>query len=1447
MYLTKKLFAFALLLFVSTSVARAIGWIDVTDKYVTNPRFDNNNRSGWLGTPFGAANPRENAEFYNMTYDTYQNLTGLKAGRYRLSLKAFYRAGNSANDYAIYSQGESTYRNYQFSELYAYGNGVDNVAKIALLGSGAISQSLGGTTQTVGRRLYVPNNMEAAYYWFEAGYYDNSVECEVGTDGTLTIGIRKYQTISEDWTCLDSWKLEYYGEQTYVSSVVFANSTEEMYPFEVKTFVPTVMPADADNLTLKWTSSNTTVATVDQKGEVTALNTGSTIIMAMATDGSKAAGIFTLKVVAGAVPTAENLVINELMASNVDVYRDPSTNFGSWLELYNPTDQFVSLGGLYVTDDETDLMQHRLVSSYGTLPAHGYAILNFDHHDPWTKAAYRQIDTKLSCDGGKFYITDGTQILTSVEYPEAITRCSYARTTDGGAEWSFTSNPTPGANNEAGGGFASLRLDAPVVDTPAGLFNGSKTVSVSIPVGATLRYTTDGTTPTLTNGSTSETGVFTVSNTMCLRFRLFQDGYLPSAVVTRSYIADNGNEPFPIMSIVTDPQSLFEGDYAIFNYSENGRPGNGQSSAYNANMEWDRPVNFEFITTDNECVISQECDLSSCGGWSRAFTPHSFKLKAGKAYEHLNSFDYQFFSEKPFLKHKVLQIRNGGNDTGCRIKDPALTQIAGTSGLHIEYQSWQPVHVYVNGEPYAVLNMREPNNKDYGQTNYGVDTDLMDQFEICPDSGYVQMRGTKESFTRLCNLAKTASDPASYDEICKLVDIDEYVNYMAVELYIGNSDWPQNNVKGFRDVADGKFRFVLFDTDHGFGTNTPLSTFFNKQNYTFDRLYGYDWSKMQSIDGNRLTKENEFVTLFRNMLANDTFRRKFIDAFCIVGGSVYAPERVAEVINRMSTYLNQGYYVWPGSTANDVINKLANRLPSMIEHLKSTSLMQISSVDEQNVQLSSNIPAAGLLINGMDVPTGKFNGKLFAPVTLTAKAPAGYKFLGWKNASATSSSNTTTVFATDSEWKYYQQNLDNTSWTASNYSDSQWNSGNAPLGYGKTQNTVLDSNLPTYYFRKSFTLSDLTESDAFTLNYTIDDGCVVYVNGQEVGRDNMPSGPVSYNTLATTYAYNNPNTGTMSIPASYFKKGANVIAVEVHNNNTTSSDILWNAELLKSSEQIDGTIVSTDKEYVMPAEGAQNLVALWERVDDEALLSQAAAPIKVNEVSAQNGCFVNEYIKKDDWVELYNTTDTDLDVAGLYISDNAKKPQKFQIPSSEAINTIIPAHGHLIVWCSKREAVSQIHASFKLDNVDGCLFMVSSSKEFVANNKAYFDAHPEQEEFTDTLFYDLHNYDQSVGRYPDGGNETYLFNHSTICKANSLVQSDVFKRTDYIYDLAFVTGDADGDGMVTMNDANLVVNYYLGLVTDSDIHMKEADVDGDGVISMSDANAIVNIYLGATE
>lgn len=1361
----KQIFT-TLLLAMASTAGFAQQWIDMTDDYITNPRYDGNNYEGWLGTQLSGYNPKENAEHYEKTYYTYQSLSGLKPGTYRLSLNAFYRMGSATNDYSLYSSGN--YSGNQYAQLYAESSVGFYSTPIAPSSSATLSQSPGGNVIWVEGNRWggkcIPDNMEAAYYWFKDGYYLNSVECEVGDDGTLEIGIYKNTWVQADWTCLDNWKLEIWGTIKNVTSITLSEKTLELVPWETHTLTASVLPEDATYPNVSWSSTNDAIASVDNTGKITANATGICYIVATAKDSGKKTAQCKVTVTTNE-PTAENIVINEIMSANVDVYLDPSLNYGSWVELYNPTDKGVTLGGLYVTDDPENLKKHRLVDNYGSIPAHGFAILNFDHFEIWTEASYRQIDGKLNCDGGTIIISDGTDIFAEMEYPEAIARTSYARLTDGGDEWGITGNPSPGASNEENGGFAFMQLDMPIVDKDAQLFTGQLQVCVNIPEGATLRYTTDGTAPTLTNGYTSETGIFTINYTTCFRFRLFQEGYLPSRVVTRTYIYNNGNEPFPIISVVTNSNNIYDTNMGVFQKGPYGRPGSGQTEKCNWNMDWDRPVSFEYITTNNECIVSQECDFSMCGGWSRAWTPHSFKLKAKKTYDFENFFKAPLFDKKPFVKNKTLQIRNGGNDTSCRIKDPALQQIVARSGLNVDYQEWQPVHVYINGSSYAVLNMREANNKDHAYSNFGIDDDDLDQFEMSPDSGYVQMNGTDESFLRLVELSESAADEDTYEEIGKLLDLDEYINYMAVELYIGNGDWPQNNVKGFRDIHDGKFHFVLFDLDGALQTSTPFTTFFDKEYYTFDRLHGFDYTKGYSVEGNQYYKPILFVTLFRNLLKNDTFRKRFIDTYCIVGGSIFQQSKVSEIVNDMCDYMSSGGYVNPWSTGNTLINSFtSNYNANLTSQLKTTSDMKLSSVTRQSAQISANIPEAKILYNDIELPYANFNGYLFGPITLKAVAPVGYRFAGWTGGV---SSVEKTIFTTGSNWKFYDKgSLDGVNWKAAStsYDDSSWSSGAAIIGYDYNNMhpdivTETSGNRPCYYFRKSFTLSNTpSESDIFYLNYVIDDGMIVYVNGTEAGRYNMPSGNVSYSTVASTYAPNNPDTGTMTISGSLFKKGTNVIAVEVHNNNTTSTDIMWDASLSTFTQNDEVDFISTDAEYQVPSSGVQILTAIFEDVDEEDMLAEGITPVRVNEASAANSMYINDYYKKDDWIELYNTTPDDIDIAGMYISDDIKKPKKYKVPTDDVnINTIIPAYGYKIIWCDKlsnREVEgASIHASFKLAAEGGDVIITTN-------------------DYSDVLHYDQHIGTQTFGRYPDGANDTYVMNTPTIAKANVLSSYD---------------------------------------------------------------------------
>ena len=185
------------------------------------------------------------------------------------------------------------------------------------------------------------------------------------------------------------------------------------------------------------------------------------------------------------------LYFNELMAANVGEVMSPATNFDSWIELYNPGDEDVSLGGMYLSNDIENLKLWQIPASVGSVPAKGFKVVWLGSND----IRSNQAPFKLDCDGGFIYLsdTDGT-LIASQSYPIAISHTAYARTTDGGDQWGWTAYPTPEASN-ATAAFASQRLDPPTVSQGSTLFSNTINVKVDIPEGCTLMYTTDGSLP----------------------------------------------------------------------------------------------------------------------------------------------------------------------------------------------------------------------------------------------------------------------------------------------------------------------------------------------------------------------------------------------------------------------------------------------------------------------------------------------------------------------------------------------------------------------------------------------------------------------------------------------------------------------------------------------------------------------------------------------------------------------------------------------------------------------------------------------------------------------------------------------------------------------------------------------------------------------------------------
>lgn len=158
----------------------------------------------------------------------------------------------------------------------------------------------------------------------------------------------------------------------------------------------------------------------------------------------------------------------------------------------------------------------------------------------------------------------------------------------------------------------------------------------------------------------------------------------------------------------------------------------------------------------------------------------------------------------------------------------------------------------------------------------------------------------------------------------------------------------------------------------------------------------------------------------------------------------------------------------------------------------------------------------------------------------------------------------TLIFNKNASWSYKDNNqAQPAGWNAQTYDISTWAVGNGPLGYGDPVTTTINSGLTTAYFAKDFTVDLSTLSDNMELGIMRDDGIIVYLNGEEVVRDNMPAGAVTFNTFSSTTidgagesVYN-----LFTIPKSKFVNGVNRLSIELHNRSTTSSDLRIDAYL----------------------------------------------------------------------------------------------------------------------------------------------------------------------------------------------------------------------------------------------------------------------------------------------
>ena len=206
-----------------------------------------------------------------------------------------------------------------------------------------------------------------------------------------------------------------------------------------------------------------------------------------------------------------------------------------------------------------------------------------------------------------------------------------------------------------------------------------------------------------------------------------------------------------------------------------------------------------------------------------------------------------------------------------------------------------------------------------------------------------------------------------------------------------------------------------------------------------------------------------------------------------------------------------------------------------------------------------------------------------------------------------------------SEWRYYDLSMappsqSGVNWKQSAYDHSSWSTGAAQLGYGDADEiTTISSATETAYFRQSFTANDISDYSNLSLQLTYDDGAVVYLNGTEIWRVNMPGGTINYGTFASTNSGDNAMATTTV--ANTLVNGTNVIAVEIHQRDASSTDISF--DFMMNGVPAPGVVVVTRGPYLQRANDNSVVVRWRTNINTPSMLDYGLTPASLTNPISQ--------------------------------------------------------------------------------------------------------------------------------------------------------------------------------------------------------------------------------------
>lgn len=558
-----------------------------------------------------------------------------------------------------------------------------------------------------------------------------------------------------------------------------------------------------------------------------------------------------------------------------------------WVELHNSTGSAVSLGGYGLSNNPKN--PAKWVFPDISIEPGEYLLLYATGSADKAQKKNLKLNFCISSTGETLFFFDPNgKLIDKLSAGRMRSGQSYGR--DGSDNRFYYAEPTPGAQN--GKGYEGI-TQLPAFSVTPGIYDNAVTVAITAGEGETIRYTIDCTTPNASSEVYS--GELSISKNSVIRAAAFRDGYLSGDVATATYLfrSDGVNHALPVVTLVTDPDNLWNSKTGIYATGDQFDPDAASyadtlksATYYQAKFAteeqvdtiWEKPAAFSLFDDNGKQVFTQNVGIRIAGSFGRGRAQKGFNVIARKEYGK-GSMEYPFFQNRPYTEYKAVVLRAGAQDQNrSKIRDELASGLLEGTDINILYQAYRPTVLYLNGEYWGVYFMKEKRNRFFVAQHENTENNV----DLAIGKGFKQRSyGDNSDWVSLYEYATSHDLSASdaYNYVAERMDVDSFRDYMIAEIYNGNTD--TYNFQYYR-LKGGKWKFIFYDFCWGFQSPGHETLAFRM---------GKTPSDVCS------------AKLFAAMLQNKGWRDSFCRRFAELLNTAFAPERVSALIEELYGYV----------------------------------------------------------------------------------------------------------------------------------------------------------------------------------------------------------------------------------------------------------------------------------------------------------------------------------------------------------------------------------------------------------------------------------------------------------------------------------------------------------------------------------------------------------------